>query len=224
MTVTASPNDLPPGTATGTAGTRVGKGQSLLNKIAALQTAYNASVANSVNQRNLAFALNAEQIAAVDYFMATYWVSADTIVAWAKENPTYFRLPAAGDPVIGTGRFANQTTYPNTYIAKIATRLAQLAAIGTGTPIGTPPGGTTTNGAAQAQYSVAYPLPNSGYPLVTPDVLWYQLNTQLVDYAMTHGYLSAADILAQLTGAQTYPTNAYWSNYTSYQQYWDGQY
>jgi hypothetical protein len=211
MTVTASPNDLPPGTATGTAGTGVGKGQSLLNQIAALQTAYNASVANSVNQRNLAFALNAEQIAAVDYFMATYWVSADQIIA--TMYPTYFTLPKVGDAFITAQR------------TKIAARLTQLAAIGTGTPIGTPPGGTTTNGAAQAQYSVAYPLPNSGYPLVTPDVLWYQLNTQLVDYAMRTGnILPASLILSTMTGTQTYPWNGYWSNYTSYQQYWDGQY
>lgn len=213
MTVTASPNDLPPGSATNTAPGSlgaVGKGQTLLNGIAATQTALNASVPNSVNNRQLAYNLNQLQIQAVDYFMATYWVAADQIIA--QMYPAMAILPK------------NTPKFVTSQLAAIAARAAQLVAIGTSTPTGTPPGGTVAQGNNYPQYSRAYPLPSSGYPLTQPDVYWYQLNTQFVDYLMNKAHLPASLILSFMTGVQTYASNAYWSNYTFYQQYWDGQY
>jgi hypothetical protein len=190
VTVAASPADLPPGTATNQP-QPTGKGQSLLNAIATLQAAATAAPSNL----SLAAALNAAQIAAVDYFMASYWVSADQILATFAPIPVNSKV----------GPFITAS------LAAISARAATVAAlVAKGLP-------TITLGNQAPQYSVAYAPPNAGYPLTTPDVFWYQLNTQLVDFLMVNGILSAATILSTMTGTQTYPWNGYVSNYTFYQ-------
>ena len=208
MTVIASPADVGPGTQNGTNNGQLGKGQLLLNGIAATQTAYNNAVANSINKLRLGDQLTLLQIEAVDYFMGSYWVSADQIIA--QMYPAKCVIPKAGDKFI------------TAQVAAIAARIAEVNALVAAnyTQVGTPPGGLALGGPA-SQYSVGYPAPNSGYPLTTPDVLWYQLNTQLVDYMMTKAVLPASLILSFMTGMQTYPWNGYTSNYTWYQPYWD---
>lgn len=204
MTVLASPADVPAGTSTNSPQGTIGKGQSLLNAIATVQGIVTAA-RNPALQPFMVAQLNTLQIEAVDYFMGSYWVSADQILA---KMTTDFVLPKKGDTYVAAQQLA------------IAARLAAVnALVAAGyTLVGTPPGGVGQ------QYSVGYPPPNSGYPLTTPDVLWYQLQTQLVDYCMAKGILPAATILATMTGVQTYPWNGYQSDYTFYQQYWDGVY
>lgn len=199
MTVTASPADVPPGTQTGNP-IGVGKGQSLLNAITALQTA----IANTTQPQavaNLNAALAAAQVAAVDYFMQSFWVSADQIIAQMATAPNDKRvMPKKGD------------AYVTAQLALIAQRQAQVtAAIAAGTPVANP-----------LQYSATYPPPMSGYPLSLPDAVLYALQTQLVDYYMAKSYLPASLILSTMTGTQTYPWNGYTSDYTSYQWYIDG--
>lgn len=209
MTVTASPQDVPagtqsaPGTPAGNAQGTLGKGGLLLSTITQLQ----AKIALTTQPQalaNLEFVLNAAQIQAVDYFMASYWVAADQIIAQLCTSPNDIRGPMG----------PADKTYVTNQLALIAQRQAQVtAAIAAGTPVANP-----------LQYSTAYPPPMSGYPLTLPDAVLYALQTQYVDYLMTHGgpILSAATILADMTGTQTYPWNGYTSDYTSYQWYIDG--
>lgn len=208
MTVTASPADVPAGTPTRAPQGAIGKGQSLLNEIAAIQALVTAAK-NPATQPDLVTRLNRLQIQAVDYFMGSYWVSADSILA--ATYPAEFILPHSGDP------------YVTAKLAAIAARVAQINNPGTVGIQDRPPGGTAPS-KANSQYSVSYPAPISGYPLTEPETVWYQLQTQLIDYCMNKGILPAATILSFMTGAQTYPWNGYQSDYTSYQQYWDGVY
>ena len=206
MTVTASPADVPAGTPPGVPQNTLGKGQQVLSDIAAVQALVTAA-ANPAVQPALVARLNQLQIEAVDYFMGSYWVAADQILAVMTADMI---LPRAGDAFV------------TAQLAKIATRATQVAALVAAifTMHGTPPGGVDE----ADQYSVGYPAPNSGYPLTEPDVYLYMLQTQLVDYCMNRGILPATTILATMTGVQTYPWNGYQSDYTWYQQYWDGVY
>lgn len=204
MTVTASPADVPAGTPGRTPQNTLGKGQLVLSEIAAVQALVTAA-ANPAVQPALVARLNQLQIEAVDYFMGSYWVSADQILAVMTADMI---LPNGGDAFVTAQQ------------AKIAVRLAQINTPGAVGIQDIPPGGTTES----AQYSVSYPAPMSGYPLTEPETVWYQLQTQLVDYCMNKGILPAATILATMTGVQTYPWNGYQSDYTFYQQYWDGVY
>jgi hypothetical protein len=191
VTITASPNDLPPGFAAGTPpGSigQVGKGQTLLNAVNALLATYNNNIATGMpNTPSFMAALNDAQVAAVEYFMATYWVSADRILATI--------------PIPANNKYA---AYIAGVQAQIAARAAAVAAIvATGLP-------AITQGNQAPQYSVAYPLTQ------TPDTYWYQLQFQLVNFCMATGIIPASQILLVMTGAQTYPFN-YVSNYTFYQ-------
>lgn len=188
MTVTASPQDT---LGYGEQFNPVGRGQLLLNGIAAQQALVNAPTNQNVKASQLA-QLNALQMEAVDYFMASYWVSADQILA-TMPPPT-------------TGRFGG---YVSSQLTSIATRAAQVAAlIAAGTPV-------SPIGNLAPQYSRAYPPSNSAYPLQGPDVFLYGLQTQLVDFLMATQVTPAWQILATMTGAQTWPYN-YVSNYTWY--------
>lgn len=187
MTVVASPADVPPqGYSTG-----LGKGAALLAEIAAIQAMVTAA-ANPRTAPALAARLNMLQMEAVDYFMGSYWVSADSILTTMTASMI---LPKAGDRHVTAA------------LADIAARAAQVVILlAAGTPIVNP-----------LQYSRAYPPSNSGYPLTGPDVYLYGLQTQLVDYCMLKAILPAALILSTMTGAQTYPWNGYTSTYTWYQ-------
>jgi hypothetical protein len=114
---------------------------------------------------------------AVDHFMATYWVSADSILAAMPPS-------APGqDGVIITG-----------VLASIAARAAKVAVIvAAGLPV------STVGNEGVPQYSTAWPL------VQTPDTYWYALQTYLIDWCMAQGVLTAASILSTMTGAQTYP-------------------
>src|ERR1035437_9950386 len=194
MSVTASPDDLPPGTAT-TNPQAVGKGQSLLDAIAVLQAL--ADAAPNPGQFLAAKAqLNLLQIGAVDYFMGSFWVSADQILA------TFSPLPFAG----------KNNAYITSQLALISKRAALVVALVARGPLP-----ITIGNEGEPQYSRSYPEPMAGYPLTDPDTCWYQLQMQLVDFLMTMGVVPASLILSTMTGAQTYPTNIYTSNYTSYQ-------
>lgn len=196
MTVTASPNDIGPGSMNGTNGGRLGKGQTLLNEIAVVQTTLALSMAASPNSQALAARLNQLQIQAVDYFMGSFWVSADQILATIP-------IPAGG-PVTTTKEITRLQ-------GLIAIRQAQVnTLIAAGIPV-------SPVGNEAPQYSTGYPPPMSGYPLTLPDAVLYALQQQLVDLLMTTGIVQASTILATMTGTQTYPWNGYASNYTYYQ-------
>ena len=170
MTVTASPADVP-----GTHGNGLGKGQTLLNAIAALPAvAYPATV----SQRAVKTQLSLLQIEAVDYFMGSYWVSADQILAQM------------------TSMMQGADKHVFDLQAKITARLAIVATIPPAVP---PP--ALVYGNQAPQYS-AYMPP---FPLTPPDGPWYALCTELVDYCMVKGILPAGLILSTMTGAQTYP-------------------
>ena len=172
MTVTASPADVP-----GVYGQGPGKGTQVLNAVAAQQ-----AVVNSAPPAFIAAAaaqLNMLQIEAVDYFMGSYWVSADQILA------TFSPLPSA----------PKYNAYITAQLNAIAARLAQINQ--------TNPAQYSqviTQGNEAPQYS-RYSPP---YPLTPPDTYWYQLQTQLVDFLMENGIVLASNILATMTGAQTY--------------------
>ena len=172
-------------------------GTALLADIVAIQTLIGNSIANSVNAAAIPQyqnVLNDLEMQAVDHFMATYWVSADSILA-ALPPPTNNKFAA----------------FITSALAQIAARKAAVAAlVALGTPV-------STVGNEAPQYSTAYPPPISGYPLTGPDTFWYQLQVELVDFCMANGVLTAAQILSTLVGAQTYPFNGYASDYTSYQ-------
>lgn len=167
MTVVASSADT-----AGSKGNGLGKGQTLLNAIAAVQ----ALVTSAPLNLSAAAQLNLLQIEAVDYFMNSFWVSADKILAAFAPIPVNSRYGA----------------YITAQLAAIATRAAAVATlVAQGLP-------TSTLGNQAPQYSVAY------LPYQVPDTYWYQLNTQLVDFLMWNGIVTASSILSTMTGAQTY--------------------
>ena len=172
MTVTASPLDV-----TGVYGQGPGKGTQVLNAVAAQQAIVNAAP-NPIQLIAAQAQLNLLQINAVDYFMGSYWVSADQILAT-------FVLPT-------TGRYGS---YITSQLAQIAARLAQINQV----PAQYSQVITVGNQAPQ------YPAYMPPYPNTPPDSYWYQLQTQLVDFLMTHGVVLASTILSTMSGAQTYP-------------------
>jgi hypothetical protein len=176
MTVTASPADVP-----GVYGQGVGKGTQVLNAVAAQQAVVNAAVGPFVVPA--AAQLNLLQIEAVDYFMGSYWVSADSILATFGASLT---------PQLCGRHYA----YVTKQLAAIAARLAQINQ--------TNPAQYSqviTQGNEAPQYS-AYMPP---FPLTPPDTFWYALQTTLVDYLMGKGIVTAASILSTMTSVQTYP-------------------
>ena len=173
MTVTANPLDVP-----GVYGQGVGKGTQVLNAVAAQQAVVNAAVATFVAPA--AARLNLLQIEAVDYFMGSYWVSADQILA------TFSPLPSA----------PKYNAYITSQLNAIAARLAQINQTNP-----TQYSQVITQGNEAPQYS-RYSPP---YPLTGPDTYYYSLQTQLVDFLMTTGTLPASLILSTMTGVQTYP-------------------
>jgi len=192
MTVAASPADAP-----GIRGNGLGKGQTLLNAIAALQTTVNNSPAHTPQLYSAQAQLNLLQIEAVDYFMGSYWVSADSILVTMGNLLTQ---QACGKYFL----------YVTQQRALIAARLTQINQIN-------PPqfSQALVYGNEAPQYS-AYMPP---YPNTPPDTVWYQLQTQLVDFCMTIGIIPAFLILSTMTGAQTYPftyntNNQYFSPYS----------
>lgn len=155
MAVTASPLDV-----TGVYGNGPGKGTQVLNAVAAQQAIVNAAP-NPIQLIAAQAQLNLLQINAVDYFMSSYWTSADQILA------TFAPIPI-------TSRYG---AYITAQLAAIAARAAAVAAlVAKGLP-------TSTIGNQAPQYSVAY------LPYQVPDTFWYQLNTQLVDFLMTTGII-----------------------------------
>jgi hypothetical protein len=179
MTVTASPADVP-----GVYGQGVGNGQSLLNAIAAIQTTLNTISATATQQRlALGVTRAALQVQAVDYFMGSYWVSADQILATFSTSLT----------VQACGRYYG---YVQSQLTAIAARLAQINQTNP-----TQYSHVITMGNQEPQYS-RYSPP---YPLTPPDTYWYALQTQLVDFLMATGIVPASLILSTMTGVQTYP-------------------
>ena len=176
MTVTASPADVP-----GVYGQGVGKGTQVLNAVAAQQAVVSAAVGPFVVPA--AAQLNLLQIEAVDYFMGSYWVSADQILATFGASLTASLC----------GKYYGFVT---TQLAAIAARLAQINQTNP-----TQYSQVITQGNQAPQYS-AYMPP---FPLTPPDGYWYQLQTQLVDFLMATGIVPASLILSTMTGAQTYP-------------------
>ncbi len=167
-------------------------GAAILANVAAVQTLVNAA-ANPAVQSLLLQQLNALQTQAVDHFMATYWVSADQILATIVP-PTNSRYGA----------------YVTAQLAAISARAAQVATI---VAAGLP---AITMGNVAPQYSVAYPLTR------VPDTYWYMLQVQLVDFCMANAIVTASQILSTMTGAQTYVFH-YVSDYTFYQSDIEGQ-
>lgn len=201
MTVVASTADVPAGTATGNPQPGLGKGGTLLAGIAATQALVTAAK-NPASQNALQGQLDLLQVEAVQYFMGSYWVAADQIIA----NTTVaaaITLWGMGSPV--------RDQHLAELLARIVSRQAQVnILVAAGTP------SLETTGVQPTQYSVAYPPPNSGYPLTSPDVKLYALQTELVNYLMQKAYVLAATILSVMNGAQTYDWNGYTSNYTRY--------
>ncbi len=172
MTVVASSADV-----TGVYGQGPGKGTQVLNAVAAQQAIVNAAP-NPIQLAAAQAQLNLLQINAVDYFMGSYWVSADQILAT-------FVLPT-------TGRYGS---YITSQLAQIAARLAQINQV----PAQYSQVITVGNQAPQ------YPAYMPPYPNTPPDGYWYALQTQLVDFLMTHGIILASTILSTMSGNQTYP-------------------
>ena len=173
MTVTANPLDVP-----GVYGQGVGKGTQVLNAVAAQQAVVNAAVGPFVTAA--AAQLNLLQIEAVDYFMGSYWVSADQILS------TFAPIPV-------------NNKYGAYITAQLAMISARAAAVATLVAKGLPT--STIGNQGVPQYSIAY------LPYQVPDTYFYQLNTQLVDFLMATGILPASLILSTMTGVQTYPFN-----------------
>jgi hypothetical protein len=197
MTVSASPADIAtiqPNQPT------VGKGQLLLNAIAAVQTLVNA-YANPAAQASLLNELNRRQIEAVNYFMGSYWVAADVILATIS-------IPSGGS--LAT---RNEITRLQALITNRQNQVNTL--IAAGIPV-------SPVGNEASQYSTAYPPPMSGYPLTLPDSQLYSFQMQLVNLLMATSLIPASQILSTMTGTQTYPWNGYISNYTYYQNDIDG--
>lgn len=172
MTVVASPADV-----TGVHGNGLGKGQTLLNAIAAVQ----ALVTSAPLNLSAAAQLNLLQIEAVDYFMGSYWVSADSILAAFTPLPTNSKYGP----------------YITAQLALIAARLAQINQV--------PP--QYSQALVYGNQAPQYPAYMPPYPNTPPDGYWYQLQTQLVDFLMTNGIVLAAAILSTMAGAQTYAFN-----------------
>ena len=189
MTVTASPNDT-----TDIYGQGVGKGTQVLAAVATAQTL--AATAKEPFLTSVRAQLNLLQIAAVDYFMGSYWVSADQILA------TF-------EPLTVPAKYAG---YVNAQLAAIAARLVQIDQTNP-----TQYSQALVYGNEAPQYS-AYMPP---YPITPPDTRWYQLQTELVDFLMTHGIVLASQILSQMTGTQTYPFT-YNSNGQFFSPYGEG--
>lgn len=174
MTVVASSEDV-----TGVHGNGPGKGTQVLNAVAGLQAVVSgASPAFIVAAKAQ---LNLLQIEAVDYFMGSYWVSADQILA------TFAPLPVNN----------KYGAYITAQLNAITARLAQI-------------------NQAPPQYSQAlvygnqapqYPAYMPPYPNTPPDGYWYALQTQLVDFLMANGIVTAGSILATMTGNQSYAFN-----------------
>ena len=174
MTVTASPLDV-----TGVYGNGPGKGTQVLNAVAAQQAIVNAAP-NPIQLIAARAQLNLLQINAVDYFMGSYWVSADQILAT-------FVLPT-------TGRYGS---YITSQLAQIAARLVQINQV--------PP--QYSQALVYGNQAPQYPAYMPPYPNTPPDGYWYQLQTQLVDFLMATSLLPASLILSTMTGAQTYAFN-----------------
>lgn len=188
MTVSASPADVP-----GIRGQGVGKGQTLLNAIAAQQAIVNAAP-NSTQLLAAQAQLNLLQIEAVDYFMGSYWVSADSILATIPP-PTNNKYK----------------TYINAQLNAIAARLAQINQV--------PP--QYSQALVYGNQAPQYPAYMPPFPNTPPDTYWYALQTQLVDFLMTTGILPASLILSTMTGAQAYAFN-YNSNGQFFSPYSEG--
>ncbi len=171
MTVVASAFDVP-----GVHGNGVGKGTQVLNAVAAQQAIVNS--ASSAFIITAAAQLNMLQIEAVDYFMGSYWVSADSILSTFSPLPTNSRYGS----------------YITAQLAMISARLAQINQV--------PPqySQVLVIGNQAPQYSKYMPP----FPLTPPDTYWYALQTQLVDFLMTTGVILASTILSTMTGVQTY--------------------
>lgn len=179
MTVTANPLDVP-----GIYGQGPGKGTQVLNAVAAQQAIVNAAP----NPTQLAAAqaqLSLLQIEAVDYFMLSYWTSADQILAVMGSLLT---AQACG----------KHFTYVTKQLAAIAARLAQINQVNP-----TQYSQVLVYGNYAPQYS-AYMSP---YPNTPPDGFWYGLQVNLIDYCMTHSIILASLILSTMTGAQSYAFN-----------------
>ena len=173
MTVTASPSDV-----TGVHGNGPGKGTQVLNAIATLQALVNSAPLNL----SAATQLNLLQINAVDYFMGSYWVSADSILSTFSPLPTNSKYGS----------------YITAQLNAIAARLAQINQ-------------TNPTQYSQAlvygNEAPQYPAYMPPYPNTPPDTYLYQLQTQLVDFLMANGIVLASNILSTMTGAQTYAFN-----------------
>lgn len=173
MTVTANPLDVP-----GIYGQGPGKGTQVLNAVAAQQAIVNTAPAG-IQLAAAQAQLGLLQIEAVDYFMGSYWVSADQILA------TFAPIPV-------------NSRYGPFITAQLAAIAARAAAVATLVAKGLP---ALTYGNVAPQYSIAY------LPYQVPDTYWYQLNTQLVDFLMVNGIVLAGAILSTMTGVQTYAFN-----------------
>ena len=173
MTVVASSADV-----TGVYGQGPGKGTQVLNAVAAQQAIVNAAP-NPIQLAAAQAQLNLLQINAVDYFMGSYWVSADQILAAFAPIPVNSRYGA----------------YITAQLAAIAARLTQINQV--------PP--QYSQALVYGNQAPQYPAYMPPYPNTPPDGYWYALQTQLVDFLMTQGIILASTILSTMSGNQTYP-------------------
>ena len=175
MTVVASSEDV-----TGVHGNGPGKGTQVLNAVAGQQAVVNSATPAFIVAA--AAQLNLLQIEAVDYFMGSYWVSADQILA------TFAPLPVNN----------KYGAYITAQLNAITTRLAQINQVN-------PP--QYSQALNYGNYAPQYPAYMPPYPNTPPDPYWYQLQTQLVDFLMQTSIVPASLILSTMTGAQTYAFN-----------------
>ncbi len=174
MTVVASSADV-----TGVHGNGPGKGTQVLNAIAAAQSLVSASAPPFLQSAQAQ--LNLLQIEAVDYFMGSYWVSADKILAAFAPLPTNSKYGP----------------YITAQLNAITARLAQINQV--------PP--QYSKALVYGNQAPQYPAYMPPFPLTPPDPYWYQLQTQLVDFLMTNGVVLASAILSTMSGVQTYAFN-----------------
>ena len=177
MTVTANPLDVP-----GVYGQGPGKGTQVLNAVAAQQAVVNAAVGPFVTAAQAR--LNLLQIEAVDYFMLSYWTSADQILAVMGSLLT----PQA---------CGKHYTYVTKQLAAIAARLTQI------NQVPAQYSQALVFGNVAPQYSKYMPP----YPNTPPDTYWYALQTQLIDFLMVTAILPASLVLSTMTGIQSYVFN-----------------
>jgi hypothetical protein len=174
-------------------------GAALLTGIAAVQALVNANATPAIQDAQIQ-QLNALQVQAVDHFMATYWVLAARILS------TFF----TPTPISQWDFSMAAMTFDNPAYMFDGLFPGVISVLGPQDP---------KAAALEAQIAYTQSIVNGGLNPATQPYYKQLLNesqTQLVDYCMNSGAITAANILSTMTGIQSLPFN-YVSNYTYYQ-------